>query len=188
MRRVNSSSDLWLLHLEFRCIPAGEQLRDHFAALAPAERSAVAGASALSAAALEMFEGWDGRIEVASAGASVYELVAEALGGLLLAHLLAAVGLKTEGADAEAALQLYKGTGMYLSLAPLDEGHTVIFPHPILVCMESLYEQNVTAQSDSASSRRRAPSSAVGCAAGSAASRTRRAAAQRGRRLVPRAF
>jgi acyl-homoserine lactone acylase PvdQ len=151
-----------LLQLDFRCIP-GERLRDRYAALAPAERAAIAGASALSAAALGALEGWDGRMEAASAGASgpgpsgrlsalsvshsksvlygvfvwargalnrqkcwfparaVYELVAEALGGLLLAHLLATAGLNTEGADAAAALQLYKGKGMHPTLAPRSE-------------------------------------------------------------------
>ena len=77
--------DCQALQTDFRCIP-GERLRDCFA-----ESQAMVEAEVLSkveAAALQVFLSWDGRMDPDSVGATLYELVSDAMADHLFEHLV----------------------------------------------------------------------------------------------------
>ena len=69
-----SLDDCQALQMDFRCIP-GERLRDFFtASVADVEAQ---GLTEVENAALKAFVSWDGRMEIDSVGASLYELTSD---------------------------------------------------------------------------------------------------------------
>ena len=113
------------LQMDFRCIP-GEHFRDLFA-LNQTKIKTTQQLSEIELAAMGALVAWDGRMEAASIGATVYELTADAVADLVFECLLARTATDSrdnargKSLQAERLLQMATGQGIDASLRGRSE-------------------------------------------------------------------